>query len=244
MIWVGLENRTFVGLLAFGLAVACAIDARAQESTGPALHDPFFGVEFSAGFAGQVSIDSDDVGRGGATLDLPGGGAIERDSEFAFGGGIRFMKRVYDVFWLGSRIGVQSWRSDVDFDAERNLAVDLSLVPQFGRRLSRAVELYFAVPFGLTFNVLNELEGSLRLSTTTQSSSDFDVGFGWNLAFMLGIHAAVSSRIGLFAEAGYAFRQVSHTVNFSPLFSPVSPGLGLDLDVAWSQVAVNAGVTF
>jgi hypothetical protein len=225
-------------------ALGIGSSARAQDRR-PALDDPYFGVELALGFAGKVDLAAGSVRLGNTTITANGNGDSNYDAEVAIGGALRYMRPLHRYFALGARIAVQSWRSDSNADTGRNIAFDLSLLPQGRVPLSHTIELYLSIPVGLTFDVLNEIDASADIpALMTGASVDADPGFGWNLGFMFGSRFAVSRDVGLFAEIGYAVHRVSHDINFDAQVGGVGGKVVVDLDVMWSQLALNAGVTF
>jgi hypothetical protein len=230
--------------LALGLALGTVASAHAQEHS-PALDDPYFGVELMLGFAGKVSIEAGSVEIGDATVTASNADSEDFDAEVGIGGGIRYMHPLHRYFALGARIAVQTWRSDSNADTGRNVAFDLSLIPQGRVPLSRTVELYLAVPIGLTLDLLNEIDAAVNFpNLMTGASVDADPGFGWNLAFMFGSRFAVSRDVGLFAEIGYALHSVSHDVHSRLEVVGGAGEVVASFDVLWSQVALNVGVSF
>jgi len=231
--------------IAVCIALSTVASARAQERSA-ALDDPYFGVELALGFAGTVDLEAGSVRLGGTTVTASSDfDDSDYDADVAIGGAIRYLRPLHRYFALGVRIGIQTWRSDSDADTGRNIAFDLSLIPQGRVPVSRTVELYLSIPVGLTFDLLNEIDASVNFpALMTGASVSADPGFGWNLAFMFGSRFAVSPDVGLFAELGYALHQVSHDINFRSEVGGVAGTIVVDLDVMWSQVALNAGVTF
>jgi hypothetical protein len=237
-------NTLHLAPLALGLVLAAVPSAHAQEHS-PALDDPYFGVELMLGFAGKVSLEAGSVEVGNATVTASDADSDEYDAEVGIGGGILYMHPLHRYFALGARFAVQTWRSDSNADTSRNIAFDLSLIPQVRIPLSRTVELYLSVPVGLTFDLLNEIDAAVNFpNLMTGASVDADPGFGWNLAFMFGSRFAVSRDVGLFAEIGYALHSVSHDVHSRLEVGGGAGEVVVNLDVLWSQIALNVGVSF
>jgi hypothetical protein len=232
--------------MAIALCALLAQVARADDEGRPAdLDEGYFGVELMLGFAGSVDTSSDGARIGDVEIDASGGSEEDFDTEVAIGGGLFYMRPLHRYFALGARIAVQSWRTDSNANTDRNIAFDLSLVPQGRLPLSHAVELYLSIPIGLTFDLLNELDASANFpALATGASIDTDPGFGWNLAFMFGARFAISRAVGLFGELGYALHRVSHDVRVGASAVGVTAEGTLNLNVGWSQVALNLGVYF
>lgn len=226
------KNRFVRRLFAAPVLALFAITGSAHADD---LGDPYLGVELMLGFAGDMEVEVSE------------GASIDFTPDVAFGGGVIYMHPLLQYFALGGRFAVLSWRSDSDGPGSRNLAFDLAAVPQLRLPLAAAVELYVAVPVGITLDLLNELEGSADLSfagVSAGASVDADAGVGWNIAGMVGARFAVSSGFGLFAEIGYGLHQVSHDVRVQLGVGAASTEATADLDVSWSQVALNVGAYF
>lgn len=241
---------THVRLLTALAALSClaALPARAQEQR-PQLDEPYFGVEVMLGFAGKASLDLNAASAGGVSVMIDGADGEDVDMELGIGGGVQYIHPLHRYFAIGGRFAVLSWRSDPDVEVERdggrNLAFDLAVVPQARLPLGSAFELYLSIPIGLTFDLLNELDASLDIPGLASGAAiDADPGFGFNLAFMLGARFGLSRNLGLFAELGYAIHSVSHEVNFTGRAVGISAGASADMDVTWSQIALNVGLYF
>jgi hypothetical protein len=198
------------------------------------------------GVSGDMDVETDEVRVGGAALDVSAG-PTDFSPGLGIGGGVIYMHPLAQYFALGGRFALQSWRSDADGSGDRNLAFELAAVPALRLPLSAAVELYLAVPIGITLDLLNELDQSASLSiagTTAGASLDADAGVGWNLAGLFGVRFFVSSGFGLFAEVGYALHRVSHDVRFQVGLAGAATEAAADLDVSWSQIALDLGAYF
>ena len=223
--------------------VGAARAARADE-----LADPYLGVELMLGFSGDMDAETGAVRVGGAGLTVSEGAQADFAPEVGIGGGVIYMHPLLPYFALGGRFAVQSWRSsDSQGTGGRNLAFELAAVPQLRLPLSAAIELYLSLPVGITLDLLNELDESASLSfagVMAGASLDADVGVGWNLAGLIGVRFALASSFGLFAEAGYALHQVSHDLHFQVGLGAASTEAIADLDVSWSQIALDIGAYF
>jgi hypothetical protein len=218
--------------------------AHAQERN-PALDDPYFGVELMLGFAGKVSLEAGSVQVGNTTVTATNSNSTKYNAEVGIGGGLLYMHPLHRYFALGGRLAIQTWRSNSNADTGRNIAFDLSVIPQGRVPLSRTVELYLSVPVGLTLDLLNEIDASVNFPNLMSGASvDADAGFGWNLGFMFGSRFAVSRDVGLFAEIGYSLHHVSHDIHTRIEALGVGGDIAVNLDVVWSQLALNVGVSF
>jgi hypothetical protein len=239
--------RRRMSTLRFSLAATIALLAIAAPARADDLGDPYLGVELMLGFSGDMDVESDGVRIGGAGITVSDGAKVDFAPELGIGGGVIYMHPLLKYFALGGRFAVQSWSSDREGRGGRNLAFELAAVPQVRLPLSAAVELYLSVPIGITLDLLNELDESFNLNIpgiNAGASLDADAGVGWNVAGLLGVRFAVAAGFGLFAEVGYAMHQVSHDVRFQLGVGGASQEAVADLDVTWSQVALDVGVYF
>ena len=205
----------------FALIVFCALalssTALAQDLQNS--DDGYLAPKLVLGFGGEGELDFE--------APVP---SLEGDLELTYGLGVAYMQPLHQYFALGGQLIVASWQSEAgaEFDADRNMYADLSLVPQLKFAVADSVELYASIPIGLSVNSLGEVDG------------DAGTGFGFNLALMLGARFAIGESWGLLGEVGYAYHSFTHTVEVDTLAGTVDS----DLDISLGQFGLNIGAWF
>ena len=205
-------------LATLGLAsVAHAQEARAQD-------DSYVALELRLGVGGEADGEFNVGG-----VDVSG----EADLEASFGGGLAWMSPLHRYFVLGAELGVLSWEAEGAND--RNLLLDLALVPQGRLPVSDDAELTLSVPVGLVVDFWggDELSGF-------GASADVSPGFGFEIGFLLGVRYAVSTDVGLLARLGYVIQSFSHEVEGQVGGATAS----FDFDLSLGQPRIQLGVSF
>ena len=219
-------TKTHLWCAALASVLAVTSGAAAQN-----LNEPYLGVGLMLGFAGEATIES--ASAGGVTV-TPSQ-EPEADLELGIGGGVQYIFPLHRYVALGGKLAVLTWRTDLEGDGGRNLAFDLAVVPQLRVPVMSAVELYLSVPIGLTLDLLNEFD-----SDGVVGRFEADPGFGFNVAALVGARFAFNLDVGMFVELGYSLHSVTHDVSASI----GGPGVTVEFDVSWWQLALNAGVYF
>ena len=220
--------------------LAIAAPAHADD-----LSDPYAAITLNLGLAGDADLHTDGIRIAG--LSLAAGASADFAPQVSIGGGILYMHPIIDFFSLGGRFSVLSWRTDSEGSGSRNLAFDLAVVPQARLPLTAAIELYLSIPVGIAMNVLNEFDRTASLDfagLNASASLDSDLGVGWNVAALVGARLALSRSFGLLAELGYGLHSVSHDVSFRAGIGGASGEAAADVDVRWSQIALDVGAYF
>lgn len=164
----------------------------------------------SGGFAGHLVNASDPQPRTMSTWP-------------SFGGGLGGELRVHRYFAAGLRGRFDSYKpSEGDYLEGRARSLDISLVPR-GLLPVGAVELYAAVPFGLTVDWLPDLFGARA-----------GAGVGFHVAPVLGLRVW-GEHVGWLLEAGYGWHWVHHSL-------PLGSGREAGLDFRRGEVIVSTGV--
>jgi len=203
-------------------ALAVAPTAFAQDLENS--DDGHLDVKLMLGVGGEAELDPEN--------DL-GGVDTSDDMELGYGLGVAYMVPLHQYFALGGQLAVFSWTTELleEANADRNMLIDLSLVPQLKFAVSRSVELYASLPLGLTIDSWGENEFA---------NAEITGGLGFNLALMLGVRGALGDSWGLLGEVGYVYHAFSHTLEVE---TPVGDAEN-DFDVSTGQIGLNVGVWF
>jgi hypothetical protein len=110
---------------------------------------------------------------------------------------------------------------------------------------AREVELYFALPLGLTLDFFGEADVLSVVLPGGGLGVEVDVatGLGFHIAFVLGARFALGDGFGLLAELGYALHAFEHEVE-AEVSGIVSTALAVDVEFDLGQPLVNLGVYF
>lgn len=218
-----------LAVLAGGLIAAHA--AAQDKSPTQSRDENYFAAKLMLGLGGDV-----DVGVG----NVSGSG----DAEVSFGAGFGYMVPLHRYFVLGGQIALQSWKAENNGNTnnDRNLMGDLTLVPQGRLPLTRDVELYLAVPIGLSVDFLNQI--GANVAGAAGASVDADPAVGFTISFLAGARFALADSFGLLAELGYSLHSFSHNVSVSANVGGVGGSVNTDVDVDIGQFALNVGVFF
>jgi hypothetical protein len=186
------------------------------------------------------------LGIGGDVDASIGNASGSSDAELTFGGGFGYMVPLHRYFVLGGQLSVQSWQSKAgdNANADRNVMGDLTAVPQGRLPLTHDVELYLAVPIGLSLDFLNRSQVTAGVAGLGGASVDVDPALGFTVSFMAGARFALADNLGLLAELGYSLHTFSHSVTVSGNVLGIGGGASTDLDIDIGQFALNAGVFF
>jgi hypothetical protein len=217
--------RSLAPVLLAALANLITAHATAQDKT-QSRDQNYFAAKLMLGIGGSV-----DVGLG--NLSASG------DAELTFGGGFAYMVPLHRYFVLGGQLAVQSWQTKAgdNANAGRNVMGDLTVVPQGRLPLTHDVELYLAMPIGLSLDFLNQA----NVDVAGVANVDIDPAVGFTISFMAGARFGLSESFGLLAELGYSLHSFSHSA------SAQAAGVGVSLnnvDIDIGQFALNAGVFF
>jgi hypothetical protein len=159
------------------------------------------------------------------------GGDVEgADLAPTFGGAVHYEHPLMKYFVLGGLVGLQSWNTELGNDQglDRSMFIDVSVLPKARVALNERVELYIAVPVGITISFADG---------ASLGGSDANTGFGWNLQPMFGGQFAIIDGFGIMGEMGYMLHSFSHTLTLSDPNMTES-----DFDVDLQQFLVTAGV--
>jgi hypothetical protein len=191
--------------------------ASAQADT---VDDGYFAAKLMLGVAGEADVEVDGVP-----------GSIESDLELTYGAGVQYMHPLHEHFSLGGQVALRSWQTEAGdaANADRNLLLDVSLVPAGRVAIDHDAELYLAVPVGLALDFWGDDEFA-------GGAGEVSTGIGLSVAFMLGARFALSTGFGLLGELGYELHSFTHEVEVA--------GVSGDADVSMGQLAINLGVFF
>jgi opacity protein-like surface antigen len=186
------------------------------------------------------------LGIGGEIEAGIGNTSASSDAELTFGGGFAYMVPLHRYFVLGGQLSVQSWQSEAgdDANADRNLMGDLTVVPQGRLALTHDVEIYLAIPLGLSLDFLSQNQVSAGVAGLGGASVDVDPALGFTISFMAGARFWLADSFGLLAELGYSLHSFSHNVTVQAGVLGFGGGGSTDLDVDIGQFALNAGLFF
>lgn len=208
--------------LAWTLALVAGLAAGAPASAQDLKNsdDGYLAAKLLLGIGGEGELEI-----GG----LPGEGSD--DLELSYGLGVAYVKPLHDYFALGAQLSLLSWQTDASerADLDRNLLVDLSLVPQLKLAVLESLELYVAVPVGLTLDFIGEDDFA--------GLAEVGTGFGFNVAVLAGARVAITEGFGLVGELGYAYHAFTHATE-------TALGDGPDLEISTGQLALNLGGYF
>jgi hypothetical protein len=132
------------------------------------------------GFGGDIEVDGGDVGDLGKTI----GGQVGVDYRF-----LRMLS-------LGAEVRIGGF--DVDRFDDRNRLIDLDFKPRFYLPLHAPVEIYAAVPIGLTIPRLSDVDGRGP-----------NENIGWNVGVGPGINVFFSHGFGINVEPMWMFHHFS-----------------------------------
>lgn len=174
------------------------------------------------GFGGDAELEADDLG--GLDPDT------ETDMELSYGLGFAYMHPLHENFVLGGQLGLASWTTDLfeDFDLDRSMWIDLSVVPQGRIAVTKIIELYASLPLGLTFDFFGEDDFA---------GGEVGTGVGFNFALMFGVRVAIDEDWGMLGELGYALHSFSHPTEVLGMDGP-------DFDVSAGQLQLNVGAYY
>lgn len=213
--------------LGMALALACGFSCLLSVAGAHAqdVDDPYFAAKLLLGVAGEGEIEIDGV---------PGEG--EGDLELSYGAGLQYQNPLHDYFSLGGQLALRSWQSEAGDTAnsDRNLLLDISVVPAGRYAVKPEIELYLAIPVGLSL----DFWGDDGFAAGNAASAEVSTGVGFNLGFMVGGRFLLGDDVGLLAELGYQLHSFSHEVDAMAAGVSVSP----EFDVSLGQFAINLGV--
>ena len=222
-------RRSPLGQLALLATLGLASIAQAQDDSNPrAQDDSYLALELRLGVGGEADWEVDVAGFDGS---------FETDLEASFGAGVAWMSPLHRYFVLGAELGVLSWKPDNADD--RNVLLDLALVPQGRLPVSDEVELTLSVPVGLVVDFWGGDEFS-AMAGGVSASADVSPGFGFEIGFLLGVRYAVSTDVGLLARLGYVMQSFSHEVEGQA----AGVGGSVDVNPSLGQPRIQLGVSF
>jgi hypothetical protein len=230
--------RILCGVALGLIAALLGTPARAQQA--PSRDDSYFAAKLMLGVGGTAGTS------GGNVAGLTVNASASDDLEPTYGVGAQLMHPLHRYFVLGGLFAVQSWQSNAgdNANAARNTLLDLSLVPQGRLPITHEIELYLALPLGLSLDFLNEISAYAgALGASVAVSADPAVGF--NLGLLFGVRFALAKSFGLLAELGYTRHGFSHDLK-GQVSIPViaTAGVSTNIDYTLQQVALNLGVFF
>lgn len=218
-----MQARIALTVFLFGCALAVSSTAFAQDLENS--DDGYLAAKVMLGLGGKAELE---------TETNIGGFRGSDDMEIGYGLGVAYMHPLHQYFALGGQLALFSWMTESmdTANADRNLLIDLSLVPQLKFAVSRSVELYASLPLGLTLNSFGEDD---------YGGAEVTGGLGFNLALMLGVRAALGDSWGLLGEVGYTYHAFTHTLEVDV---PLGGTAESDFDISIGQIGLNVGVWF
>ena len=228
---------------ALGLALF-ASQGRAQEKAP--LDGSYVAIKATLGIGGSRIVKTDTVSSGGVNVNVSDAARRSDKLDVSYGVAGQYMFALHRYFALGGLLGVMSWRSNnAGSDASRNTALDLALVPQGRVPVTQTIELYVALPIGLTLDWWNEVENSASVSTLASVNVDANTAVGFTVSLVAGARVALVDNFGLFTELGFTHRQFSHEVTLSAAAVGINLASGkANADVTMDQFAWNIGAFF
>jgi hypothetical protein len=204
----------------FSCLLAHAQVARAED----ALDENYFGLKLVLGVGGEASAETT-VGNVTASGDT--------DLDPSFGGAVEYMAPLHEYFVLGGMAEVASWQTDNGND--RNVLLDLDVVPQLRFPVTSMIELSLGVPVGFSLDFWGGDSVDSNLA-----DADVSTGVGFNIGGLAGLRVSLVDGFGLLAEIGYQVHSFSHSAEATVLGATASQ----DFDVSLGQFVVNLGVFF
>lgn len=201
-------------------------DAAAQE---PRIQDdPYFAPELMLGVGGSEDVKGANV-------------SVNDDLEPSFGIGVKYMHPLHRYFVLGGQFSMLWWNTQGGDNAnqDRNLLLDLAIVPQGRLPVTDGIELTLGLPVGVSLDFWGG-DGIAYGFGPIMVSGDVGTGIGFNVALMFGARFALSDDIGLVTELGYAMHSVTHSIDVMVL----GAGTSADFDISLGQPVLQVGVSF
>ncbi|MET0285269.1 MAG: hypothetical protein ABW352_12395 [Polyangiales bacterium] len=132
------------------------------------------------GFGGDIEVEGYDVGDLGKTI----------------GGQVGVDVKVLRILSLGGEVRIGGF--DVGRFDERNRLIDLNFKPRIYLPINAPVEIYGAVPVGITIPRFSDTEGG-----------SLDENVGWNIGVGPGINVWLTNNFGLNVEPMWLFHHFS-----------------------------------
>jgi hypothetical protein len=218
--------RTSIVLASFALlavpGLASAQEARSQD-------DSYVAIELALGVAGEADVEVDVAGASGS-------GSVDLDP--SFGAALSWMSPLHRYFVLGAQLGVLSWTAENADD--RNLLLDLLLVPQVRLPVSDPLELTLSLPLGLLVDFWGGDSVNAQAGGVTVSA-DIPPAVGFEIGLLFGLRYAVSQDVGLLARVGYVMHYFTHSAEVT---APVVGTVSQDFDISLGQPRLQLGVSF
>lgn len=226
--------RTWIALSIAMLSLCTTLSSQAAaqdddyDDDRGRFESPYFAAKLLLHFGGEGDVESTAFGVTGSATD---------DLDPAYGLGVAYMHPLVDFFTLGGQLSVVSWNGESanDADVDRNLYVDLSLVPQLNFDVA-IVELYLNVPIGFTLDFIGD-DASFGNDI---ASASVGTGLGYHFGILLGARLGLAKSFGLLGEIGYMAHSFSHEVEGMVLGATATD----DFDVSLGQLVLNLGLYF
>jgi len=212
-------------VLAWSCGFSCLLMVASAHAD--AVDDGYFAAKLMLGVAGEAEFEAE------------AGPSVSSDLELTYGAGVQYQHPLHEHFSLGGQVALRSWQTEAgdNANADRNLLLDVALVPAARVELDHDAELYLAVPVGLAL----DFWGDDGFNTGSEVvSAEVSTGVGLGVAFMLGARFALSDGFGLLGELGYELHAFSHTVTAMAVGAEAET----DFDVSMGQLAINLGAFF
>jgi hypothetical protein len=225
------------------LWVAFASGVRAQQTPSQdksSMDEGYFAAKLMLGFAGTVGATNNNVA--GANVSASSSDKLRP----TFGGGAQYMHPLHRYFVLGGLFAGHSWqnRNGGNAGTSRNTMLDLAIVPEGRLPITREVELYLALPVGVSLDFWNGPKAYFAAAGLVNIDVSADTAVGFNLGLLFGARFALSRAFGLLAEVGYTLHSFSHDINVQANVAGFSAGGSASVDLTLEQLAVNLGVYF
>ena len=200
-------NRT--GIVALATLVGCLllpVRGFAQSRPAAGAGDSRVTVFVKGGFGGELDGEIREVDDEGEEPSEPNE-LDDADMEMTQGLGAEFAHAVQENVLVGGRLSLNWVNTDPldDDDIDRSMLLNVDIVPRGRLPLSGVpIDLYLAVPVGLTVNFPNDdLDADFFLGET-----EFGTGVSWNLSVLGGATYWFGSSVGIFAETGWYHQRV------------------------------------
>lgn len=164
------------------------------------------------------------------------------DLDVSVGLAAQYLVPVHRYFAIGGLAGFLTWQSEAG--SSRNVAFDLAALPEGKFAVLRDLELYVAMPIGLSIDVLNEVErGNTVLFPGGSVAANISGGAapGFVIGGLFGVRYQIARKFGLLGELGFMYRTFGHTISGD--VNGRSQDL-FDVSVSFTQFVMNFGVYF
>lgn len=211
--------------IAASVALTWFAPVNASAQRGSWQDDPHFAAKLMLGVAGEAEL-----------------GNADDDMEVTWGAGVHYLHPLLRYFALGGVASFQVWQTEAfdDVDADANMFFDLALLPAGTLPVSDKVQLYVAMPIGLSLDFWGDDDAAVTVAGYT-FGGEVDPALGFVFSLLAGVRFAIGDSWGLLAELGYVLHSYEHEVDL--VAGPLATG-NIEMDVDIEQLAIHLGAWF